>query len=339
VAALSSSATGVPIASAATTTAVAATTAAAAPKSRKMIYAAAGAVVAVAVAVGAYLWSTRPRGFNLQNMRLTQVTTSGNAGDAALSPDGRYIVYVLRDGALESLWVQNLASGSNVQILPPEQARFVAATFTPDGNYVMFVRSDKSTTNFRYLYQMPVLGGTPRQLVRDVDSAPAFSPDGKHIAYVRGVVSPPANQILVANADGSDERVLMRRASFSAGFPTVAWSPDGKTLVMTSPETRGDQNLWILLAIAAHRRCARTTFVHPTHAHSGLAAGWPRFAGGGTGSGKRPGPDLVCDLFERRSEPLHERPDELQHLLPGSDARRQLACGAAGFGDERCVAG
>src|SRR3984957_17244092 len=47
----------------------------------------------------------------------------------------------------------------------------VAVSFTPDGNYIMFVRSDKSTVNFRYLYQMPVLGGTPKQLNRDVDSA------------------------------------------------------------------------------------------------------------------------------------------------------------------------
>jgi eukaryotic-like serine/threonine-protein kinase len=220
-------------------------------KSRKAIYAVMAAVVAVAIAAGVYFWKIRPRGFNLQNMRITQVTTSGNAGAAALSPDGRYIVYVLRDGAQESLWVQQLATGSNVQILAPDQVRFVAVSFTPDGNYVMFVRSDKSTTNFRYLYQMPVLGGTPRQLVRDIDSAPAFSPDGQEFAFVRGILEPAGNQVLIAKADGSGERVLASRKGFSAGSPNVTWSADGRTLAMVSPETRDNSTRWVLVVISA----------------------------------------------------------------------------------------
>src|SRR5262249_50146095 len=185
-------------------------------------------------------------GFSLQNMTMMQVTTTGNAGAAALSPDRRYIVYVLRDGAQESLWVQQLATGSNVQILPPDQVFFVALSFTPDGNYVMFVRSDKSTTNFRYLYRIPALGGTAQQLIRDVDSAPAFSPDGNQIAFVRGVVQPFSNQIVIANADGSGERVLVDRKGFFPGLPTVSWSADGKNLAFISPEIRNGVGRWVL---------------------------------------------------------------------------------------------
>src|SRR5215470_3658702 len=98
------------------------------------------ALAVVAVAAAASVWlNRRPRGFNLQSMKISQITTTGNAGAAALSPDGRYIVYVLRDGAQESLWVQQMATGSNVQVLAPDQVHFVAASFTPDGNYLMFV--------------------------------------------------------------------------------------------------------------------------------------------------------------------------------------------------------
>jgi Tol biopolymer transport system component len=32
---------------------------------------------------------------------------------------------------------------------------------------------------------MPVFGGTPRQLIEDVDSAPSLSPDGSRFAYLR----------------------------------------------------------------------------------------------------------------------------------------------------------
>src|SRR5205823_6392170 len=165
---------------------------------------------------------------------------------AALSPDRRYIVYVLRDGERESLWVQQLATGSRVQLLPPDQVRFVAVSFTPDGNYVMFVRSDRSTANFRYLYQIPALGGTPRQLIRDVDSAPAFSPDGRQIAFVRGIVSPSANQMVIANADGSGERVLVDRPGFGPGEAAVSWSADGNNLAFVAPEVRDNTSRWVL---------------------------------------------------------------------------------------------
>ena len=83
-------------------------------KPRKSSRAVTGAIAAIAVltvATAVYVrGSRRPRGFNLQNMRIVQISHSGNAGAAALSPDGRYIVYVLRDGAQESLWVQQMAT-------------------------------------------------------------------------------------------------------------------------------------------------------------------------------------------------------------------------------------
>ena len=221
--------------------------AAVAPTRQTGIYVAIAALLLIAIAAGAYFWSNRRQGFNLQNMKIAQVTTTGNAGPAALSPDGRYIVYVLRDGAQESLWVQNLATGSNVQVLPPDQVSFAALSFTPDGNSVVFVRSDKSTTNFHYLYEMPVLGGTPKQLIRDIDSAPAFSPDGKQFAFTRGILNPSArNEILIANADGSGERSLGERSSFLPGSAKVAWSPNGKIVAATVAETRQGLSRWVL---------------------------------------------------------------------------------------------
>jgi serine/threonine protein kinase/dipeptidyl aminopeptidase/acylaminoacyl peptidase len=226
-------------------------TTAVAEKSYKKVYAAVAAVAGLAItATALYISNQRPRSFNLENMKIVQVTTTGNAGAAALSPDRRYIVYVLRDGAQESLWVQQMATGSNVQILPPEQAEFVAVSFTPDGNYVMFVRSDKSSMNFRHLYQMPVLGGTPKQLYRDVDSAPAFSPDGRQIAFIRGVLRPMGNDLVIAQADGSGERVLVNRPGFP-GQVNVSWSADGRNLAMVSIEKRNNVNQWVLQVVSA----------------------------------------------------------------------------------------
>lgn len=244
---------------------------------RRALYFGIPVLAAILVAVVAVYFAAREHAhtFNLANMKIGQVTTSGNAVVSALSPDRRYIVYALRDGAQQSLWVQQLATGSNVQVLAPDQVLFVAVSFTPDGNYIMFVRSDKASVNFRYLYQMPVLGGQPRQLVRDVDSAPVFSPDGQRMVYVRGILNPPGNDILIANTDGSGERLLVNRKGFGAGAPILTWSADGRNLALVSPETRGQTSIWELITISATTGEAQDlhTFDYPARAAAWLPDG------------------------------------------------------------------
>jgi Tol biopolymer transport system component len=105
-------------------------------------------------------------------------------------------------------------------------------TFSPDGNYIYFTRSDKSNPNWSYLWQMPTLGGTPRQLVRDIDSSVAFSPDGRQFAFARGVPDTGEVRVVVAGADGRGERIL---ASLPAGWVNGPdWSPDGRTVAVTT---------------------------------------------------------------------------------------------------------
>jgi eukaryotic-like serine/threonine-protein kinase len=194
-----------------------------------------GALVLVLAMVAgvAYKLATRSRGFNLQNMKLVQVTDSGKATQAAISGDGRYIVYVLRDGEKQSLWVRQVATGSDVQVLAPDVVAYQGLSMSPDGNYVYFVRSDKTTVNFNYMYAMPVLGGTPRQLLRDADTAPAWSPDGKKFAFLRGAPAAGQTMVLTANSDGSDEKVLAKRPSI-VNFPApLSWSPDGKWIAVS----------------------------------------------------------------------------------------------------------
>jgi len=224
---------------------------ASARKSRKASYVMIAAAAIALVAAGFYFWANHARGFNLQSMKIAQITTTGNVELASLSPDRRYIVYALRDGEQESLWVSQLATSSAVQVLPPEPVQFRAVSFTPDGNYIMFVRSDKATQNFHYLYQMPVLGGQAKQLVRDIDSATSFSPDGQQIAFVRGIRTPQGNDLIVSKSDGSDELVLAARQSFAPGFGAVSWSPDGKNLAMISPEIRGTGRAFMLEVFSA----------------------------------------------------------------------------------------
>jgi Tol biopolymer transport system component len=197
----------------------------------KLVLAGVAIVVLGVAAFAGYKWLTPPRGFDPQNMRITKLTDSGKVSDVAISPDGRYIVYVQKDGEQYSMWVRNVATKSDVQVLSPDPVELLRLSFSPDGNYIYFLRSDKSTVNFRYLYVMPVLGGIPRQLIRDVDSAVSFSPDGKQFVFSRGVPDRGVFEVRIANEDGSGDHVLASLPADIQAPGYVAWSPNGKTIL------------------------------------------------------------------------------------------------------------
>ncbi len=212
----------------------------------KAILAVVAVLVLLAIAFGVYKLLTRPRGFNLQAMQMAKLTESGKATQVAISPDGRFVVYVLRDGEQQGLWVRNVATRSDVQVLAPEIVEFGGVSFSLDGNYIYFVRSDKSNNNYRYLYAMPVLGGSPRQLIRDVDTPIDFSPDGKQFVFARGFPERDAIEVRLAQADGTGEHLLAILPSANAGFdPGATWSPDGKTIAVPRFQT-GNTSQWLL---------------------------------------------------------------------------------------------
>src|SRR4030088_1023121 len=137
---------------------------------RKAVLAGAVVVLLAVMGFGIYKYATRSRGFNLQNMQIAPLTNNGKAERLAISPDGRYVAWIVRDGEKQSLWVRQVATGSDAQVLAPEEVSFEGVTFSPDGNYLYFIRSEKVTFNYSYLYQMASLGGAATQIVKDVDT-------------------------------------------------------------------------------------------------------------------------------------------------------------------------
>ena len=194
----------------------------------------AGAVIALLIvgAAGFGIYSmlrSKAATVPFQNFTITQVTTSGKVRDAAISPDGKYVLSIVEDSGLRSLWLRNIPTGSNTQVLPPESALYQNPAFSPDGNYVYYSKAADAAGNSFNLYRIPVLGGDSVLLVHDVDVGPVFSPEGQRMAYLRAN-DPVLGKylILTANMDGSDEKTAY---SGPTPFPVwLAWSPDGKLI-------------------------------------------------------------------------------------------------------------
>jgi Tol biopolymer transport system component/DNA-binding winged helix-turn-helix (wHTH) protein len=189
-------------------------------------------ITAVVVTLGLYALIGRSRpGGNLavlsREMKVTRLTTTRNATDAAISPDGKYVVYVVDEARQRSLWLRQVATNSHVQIIPSADVYYLDLFFSHDSDYVYYVKAENNSP--AALYQIPIPGGAPRKLMDNMSGPIGLSPDGRRFAVVRGY---PGGEVAltVANAfDGSGEQKLISRKQ--PGFLIrPAWSPDGKVI-------------------------------------------------------------------------------------------------------------
>ncbi|MEO8219011.1 MAG: protein kinase, partial [Acidobacteriota bacterium] len=165
-------------------------------------------------------------------VELSRVTNTGNAGPAAISDDGRYVAHVRSDGDKQSLWIKQVATGSFIQVVSPIRASYTWVALSPDGNYIYFSRADFPEFNIQNLFKVPILGGEVRKLIANVDGCAALSPDGQRVSFARFDAVQRDRVLYVADADGTNERVVIKRRFPDFFTWSVAWSPEGKRLAL-----------------------------------------------------------------------------------------------------------
>lgn len=149
------------------------------------------------------------------------------ASGAAISPDGRRIVYTSNQN--RDVSVANIDGTNAVRI-----ASGFSPSWSPDSQriaYASYVTEADGTINGD-IYVMNADGSSQKRITTStqLDFLPEWSPDGNRIVYTSRIKSPinDDDEIYLMNSDGSNQTRLTNRKGFD-GNPK--WTPDGRRIV------------------------------------------------------------------------------------------------------------
>lgn len=164
------------------------------------------------------------------NLNFERLSAS-NTSSAVLSPDGRYLAYKTKIGGRESLWLRQIETETNKEIIPPDNVYYYGIAFSNDSQQIYFARAkDKERGS---IYRISILGGAETELIKNEPQGQfSISPDNNKIAFVRHYTVEGIREyaLLVADINGTNERKLITRRQ-----PDLLWSPewssDGQRIV------------------------------------------------------------------------------------------------------------
>ena len=170
------------------------------------------------------------------------------------SPDGKWIAFARSESPTSHrIWSMSSLGGSE-RVVSPFPVR-PPATWSQDGRYLVAGRAsagDADQNNGIYLFPMEL--GEPRPITRAVapasDGWPAFSPDGRHLAYVSCQGDRITCHIEVLDLDSTFEPIGSPRRVTTAPFWNIdglAWTRDG-TFIVFSGRRGALVNLWRVAA-------------------------------------------------------------------------------------------
>src|ERR1043166_3026021 len=213
-------------------TAIPATATVRKPSKRKVLIALATAVVVMVG--GFFVWrflrtSSRNLGELVASLplKIERLTDTGQSPSAAISPDGKYVAYTQMFEGRYSIWIRELTTNTNSEIVPPTDD-IVGMAFSHSGENLHFVAGDPSA-----LYRVSLSHDVPVKILERLEGKFSLSPDDSRIAFIRVSTNGYGQQehaLIIAKSDGTNESKLLAR-QYPDKLDAPAWSPDGESIV------------------------------------------------------------------------------------------------------------
>ena len=178
-----------------------------------------------------------------------KLSTNGKVVHAVISPDGKNVVYTNGISGKQSVWLRQLESANNVEIIPPSDDVYGRLAFAPDGNSFYFTRRPRNVEGQLNIYRVSIFGGIPTKIVNETQGSISVSPVGGKISFVRCYHLEDENcSLWIAGTDGSNERKLVSRPPpLRIGNNKI--SPDGKTVAFAVGQSENAANEFGLVEV------------------------------------------------------------------------------------------
>ena len=172
-----------------------------------------------------------------KKFRVDTIVADADIRNSTISPNGKYLALIQIKNGVQSLYLRQTENGNSVEIVPRINGTFIGAVFSPGNEQIYYSVNENLEPNkpaVSTLYKVPVLGGASQEILHNIDSPAAVSPDEKRLAFIRRSPENKETALILTDIEGKNERRLAIRGAES-GFTTsgVSWSPDGKSLAAT----------------------------------------------------------------------------------------------------------
>ncbi|HEX8249596.1 MAG TPA: winged helix-turn-helix domain-containing protein [Pyrinomonadaceae bacterium] len=204
-------------------------------KRRKYLAVAVGGILLLSILGFAYYYNKFPKNSarSFQQINTARITSTGKAFYSIISPDGKYVIHARDEGEKQSLWIRQSGETRDIEIVPPTSGKIGGLSVSPDSKSVYYTLWQENQPD-AVLYQVPILGGASRQVISNVDSGISFSAGGGEFAFYRTDQTEGLSQLLVANLDGTHQRVIAERRSpetFETEFGDPVWKPNERKIL------------------------------------------------------------------------------------------------------------
>lgn len=212
-------------------------------------------VILIIFSVG-WFWKKPIQVTEIKQIKLTKLTANGRVVNSTISPDGNFAVFAQKDGNGESLWLRQLETGSETQIVSSKPHEYVGLTVSPDNQFIYASIFSKNEID-PILEKNPILGGVSQQIPNlDPSASVSLSPDGKRLAFTDSNSAENETLFGISDIDGANQRILIRAKRDVRQFPIfksnpVAWSPVSNEIAVSVTEKSENSSTATILMVNA----------------------------------------------------------------------------------------